>query len=182
MSYKWWVVSSVCLFVIGIGIGLAIPTSLDDILSEDLAALEELGAILGPFQITTALFIFIKNVSALMLSFVFSPVLLMLPILALVFNGLLLSFVSIAVVQEKSLGFLLAGILPHGVIEIPAFIMGEAAALSFGTMMIVALFKKDARGLLKSNLKQNVRYMVIAFVLLLPAAIIETYVTPLLLT
>jgi len=29
--------------------------------------------------------------------------------------------------------------LPHGVFELPAFILGEAAALSFGAMAILAL-------------------------------------------
>ena len=86
------------------------------------------------------------------------------------------------VIQEESLGYLLAGLLPHGIFELPAFILGEAAALSFGTMAIVALFRKEGRNLLLPNLKQNSRYLMIALALLLPAAIIEAYVTPLLLT
>jgi len=86
------------------------------------------------------------------------------------------------VIQEKSLGFLLAGLLPHGIIELPAFIIGEAAALSFGAMVILVLFKKKERSQLVPSLKQNLRYLMIAFALLIPAAIIETFVTPLLLT
>ena len=103
------------------------------------------------------------------------------PILTLTVNGWLLAFVSVIVSQEKSLGFVLAGLLPHGVFELPAFILGEAAALSFGAMVILALFKKERRNLLLPSLKQNLKYLVIALALLLPAAIIETYITPLLL-
>ena len=182
MNYKRWIFVAVGLFAIGMAVGLAIPTSIADFLAEDLAALEELGIIFGPFQITTAIFIFFKNVSALLISFIFSPILCLTPILALLVNGGLLSFISSAVVQEESLGLLLAALLPHGIFELPALIMGEAAALSFGAMAIVALISKKKRNQLLPNLKQNLRYLVIAFVLLLPAAIIETYISPLFLT
>ncbi|MFQ5997273.1 MAG: stage II sporulation protein M [Dehalococcoidales bacterium] len=179
MNYKRWILVAVGLFAIGMAVGLAMPTDIADLLVEDLAALEELGNIFSPFKITTALFIFFKNVSALLVSFIFSPILCLTPILALTANGLVLSFVSSAVVQEESLGLLLAALLPHGIFELPALIMGEAAALSFGAMAIVALISKEKRNQLPPNLKQNLRYLVLAFALLLPAAIIETYITPL---
>jgi stage II sporulation protein M len=93
-----------------------------------------------------------------------------------------LAFISTIVIQEESLGFVLSGLLPHGVFELPAFILGEAAALSFGAMVVLALFKKEKRNLLLPNLKQNLRYLMMALALLVPAAIIEIYITPLLLT
>jgi len=127
------------------------------------------------------MFIFIKNTSVLLLSFVLSPIFCLVPVLALTANGWLIAFVSTAVVKEKSLGFLLAGLLPHGIFELPALILGQAAALSFGTMAILALVRKERRNLLLPSLKQNLRYLIIACALLLPAAIIETYITPLLL-
>ncbi len=182
MSYKRWIVVAVCLFGIGFGIGLVVPTVLTDLLSEDMATFRELAAILGPFQIFTAIFILAKNISAVLFSFMLSPILGLFPVMALIFNGLVISFVSAIVVQEESIGFVLAGLLPHGILELPAFIIGEAAALSFGTMVMLALFKKEARERLPSNLRQNLRYLVIAFALFLPAAIIETYVTPLFLS
>ncbi len=182
MSYKRWIFVAVGLFAIGMAVGLAIPTDIADFLAEDLATLEELGIILGPFQISTAIFIFLKNASALLLSFIFSPILCLIPVLALIANGLVLSFVSTLVVQEESLGLLLAALLPHGIFELPALIIGEAAALSFGAMAIVALISKKKRNQLPPNLTRNLRYLMLAFALLLPAAIIETYITPLFLT
>jgi len=183
MSYRRWVLVAVGLFVIGMALGLAVPDDVADIFAGDLAALEELAESLKlrPFTISMAVFIFLKNVSALLFSFIFSPLLCLVPILALTVNGWLLSFVSAAVIEQESLGLLLAALLPHGVLELPAIIIGEAAALSFGTMAIIALVSKKRRSQLSPNLKQNIRYMALAFALLLPAAIIETYVTPLLL-
>ena len=182
MSYKWWIYIATGLFGIGIMLGLLIPVNAANIFDEELAALKELAAILGPFQITTAVFIFLKNVSALLVSFIFSPILCLPPILALTVNGWLLSFVSVAVVQEESLGLLLAGLLPHGIIEIPALIIGEAAALSSGVLIIAAIFSKEKSNWLLPGLKRNLKFLLLACLLLLPAAIIETYVTPLFLT
>ena len=181
MSYKRWIFIAIAIFGIGLVLGLVTPSSIASLISEEIVALEELGASLVPFSIFTLVFIFIKNVVALLVSFVLSPILCLAPILALTANGWLISFALASVAQEKSLGYVLAGLLPHGVLELPALIMAQAAALSFGTMAMLALIKKERRSLLLPNLKQNLKYLVIALALLLPAAIIETYVTPLLL-
>jgi len=180
MKYKWWILVALLFFGIGIALGLATPTTSTNPISEEIAALEKLGDLVAPFKVSTVIFIFMKNALALLLSFALSPILCLMPVLTLSVNGWLLALVSSAIVQEKSLGFLLAGVLPHGIIELPALFIGEAAALSFGVAVMVALFKKEKRSLLSSSLRQNSRYLIIALALLLPAAIIETYITPLL--
>jgi stage II sporulation protein M len=180
MKYKWWILVAIGLFVIGIVVGLATPPTITSLVSKEITALKDFSGILAPFKVTTVILIFIKNAVALLFSFALSPLFCLVPILTLTANGWLLALVSNILVEEKSLGFVLAGLLPHGIIELPALFMGEAAALSFGTMVMVALFKKEKRNLLSSNLKQNLRYLWIALALLLPAAIIETYITPLL--
>jgi len=183
MSYKRWIIIATALFGVGLVSGLAAPASMLNLLSEEIAALEELAALLAPLpQFIVFVIILIKNVSVLLFSFIFSPILCLVPILSLTLNGWLLASVSSIIVQEKSLGFVLAGLLPHGIIELPALILGEAAALSFGTVAIIALFQKEKREQLLPNLKKNLRRLLIALALFLPAAIIETYVTPLLLT
>ena len=183
MRYKRWVFISIFLFGIGLVSGLATPTGIIDLLAGDVTALEELAELLEPLpQSYVLVIIFFKNVSALLFSFALSPILCLIPVLALTFNGWLLGLVSTTVLQEESLGYLLGGLLPHGIFEIPALIMGEAVALSFGTAVILALFKKEERKRLLPNLRQNLRYLLIALALLLPAAIIETYVTPLFLS
>jgi stage II sporulation protein M len=183
MSYKRWLIIATSLFIVGFILGLVVPASMVSFLSEEITALQELTDFLAPLpQPIVFLVIFVTNVSTLLTSFIFSPILCLWPILVLTLNGWLIAFVSVILVQEKSLGFVLAGLLPHGIFELPALILGEAAALSFGTMAILALFKKEKRKLLLPNLKQNSIYLLIALALFLLAAIIETFVTPLLLT
>ena len=182
MSYKRWIIIATSLFGAGLVLGLVAPTNISSLLAEDMTALEELANFLRALpKFIVFVIIFINNAITLLLSFLLSPILCLLPILSLIVNGWLITFVVAAIMPERSLGFVLAGLLPHGIIELPAFILGQAAALSFGTAVILAIFNKERRDL-KTSLKKNSRYLLIALALLLPAAIIETYVTPLLLT
>lgn len=179
MSYKKWLIIAILLFGSSLVAGLLTPADAAGFAAEDIAALGELAGFLATLpQIAVFAIIFIKNASALLLSFAFSPLLCLVPVLALTMNGWLIGFISAIVVREVSLGYLLAGILPHGILELPALIIGEAAALSFGSMVILALFKKERRSLLLPGLRRNLRYLLLALALLLPAAIIEAYLTP----
>jgi len=182
MSYKKWLIIATSLFGAGFTLGLVTPPGIFGPFANMIAGLEELANLLTPLpQFAVLVIIFATNATTLLVSFILSPIFCLWPILVLTLNGWLLAFVSAIVAQEESLGFVLVGLVPHGIIELPALILGQAAALSFGTTVILALFKKR-RELILPSFKQNLRYLLIALALLLPAAIIETYITPLLLT
>ncbi|MFC2011015.1 stage II sporulation protein M [Chloroflexota bacterium] len=184
MRYKRWLLVASFLFVIGFGggltAGLATPGGVADLFSEDVTALEEFANLLASLPQSSVFFlILVKNTSAVLISFALSPIFCLTPVMALILNGGLIGYVSVLVIQENSLGYLLAGLLPHGIFELPALIMGEAVSLSFGTAVLMALIKKERRSQLLPHLRQNLRYLLIALTLFLPAAIIETYITPL---
>lgn len=183
MRFRWWLLIALVLFTGGLVIGLITSTDIDQLLAEDVTGLEELADILAPLpQLAVLAVIFIKNVIAVLISCVLSPFFFIVPVIALTINGVLIGWVAVDVVQQESLGYLLAGILPHGVFELPAFIIGEAVALSFGTAVLLAVFRKDKRAELLPGLKTNLRYLAIVAALLLVAAIMEAYVTPLFLS
>ncbi len=180
--YRLWVFVAIGLFAIGIVAGvvmsLTMPDGIIGFFSDDLASLAEIGSAFEAFTATLAVFIFFKNALALLFSFIFSPILCLVPIFSLLLNSTLISLVLIIVAEEESVGYVLAGLLPHGIIEIPAFIIGQAAALHFGFMCIITLFSKDKSNLLPA-FKKDLKYLVFALILLVPATIIETFVTPL---
>lgn len=180
MNYKTWIIVAVSLFVAGTIAGLFTPAGLG-LTEVYLASFRELGEILSPFSLSTFVFIYGKNVMSLLLSFILGPFLCFVPVFALLVNGWLVGYVSSVVVREESIGYLLAGLAPHGILELPAVIIGQAAALSFGAAVILAVFRQDRRGQLMPSLKRNLGYLLIACGLLLPAAALETFVTPLLL-
>jgi len=99
LSYRSWLIIAIALFGAGILLGVLMPVTSAEMLSDDMTALRELAAMLGPFQFSTAVFIFFKNVMALAVSFVFSPILLLMPVLALTMNGWIISFISVMVAR-----------------------------------------------------------------------------------
>lgn len=177
MNYKW-IILSFGLFAAGCIGGLVTPGA-GEFVSEYIADLEGFGAFLESSSFTMMLFIFLKNVLALVIGFAFSPFLCLAPFFTLVINGWVLAVVGDVIVQAESLGYLLAGILPHGIIELPALFIGQAAALHFGYSILRALFVPQERSQLLSGFRTDIRYLAIACLLLIPAAAIETYLTPL---
>jgi len=180
MSYKRWLLIAIVLYGIGLLLGILLPVENTAPVAAEVIAIEEMAGLLSSLSpLAICIFIFLKNVIALLISFILSPFFCIVPVLALILNGGVIGLVSILVIGEESIGFLLAALLPHGIIELPAFFMGQAVALSFGTSVTLAIFSKEKRKLVLPNLKQNSKYLLISLALLIPAAIIETYVTPL---
>ena len=181
VNYRRWLIAAVLLFITGLVLGAVASPSLSSIY--DTEYLEELAEMLSPLSAPALMFaILFNNMIALSISFALSPIFLIMPMLSLVTNGWVLSAVGAEIIQQESLGYFMAGIMPHGIFEIPALIIAQAAALSFGAMVVSALFVKEKRPLVIPSLKQNLKYMGIAVLLMIPAAIIEAFITPLLLS
>ena len=182
MNYKGWVMVAAGLFVAGIVMGVITsqnaPEESASQLLENMSWLQGILAALASLPPPLlALVIFLNNLFTLVTNYVFSPLLCLVPVLALMLNGWLAGFVAAAAVEETSLMLVLGGLLPHGVFEIPAFIMGEAAALSAGTSLMLALFHQESRATLVPRLKESLKYLLVALALLVPAAIMEVYVS-----
>ena len=176
MNFRKWIFIAIFLFGIGMVLGMTASGTIANLFSEDLAALAELGSILEPFKFTTAIFILLKNLLALIVSFIFSPLFCLMPVLTLTVNGGLLSFISGIAVEQESLGFVIAALLPHGIIELPALIMGEAAALSFGAMAIILVFKKESRTVLVSTVTKNAGRVLLTLALFFVVGIFHTII------
>ncbi len=181
MKYRWWLIIAFIIFAGSIFIGYARPALELGPVTGEADALQQLAQLIATLPpLLAVLFIFIKNLMSLVLSFIFSPILCLLPLFTLVANGWLIGIVSNSVIQQKSVEYLVAGTLPHGILEIPAFIMGEAVALAFGVAIITAALKHDKKPII-TMIKSKIKYLAIAAGLLVPAAFIEILVTPLLL-
>ncbi len=180
MKYRWYIVIAAVLFLGGIAWGLSTPAAEPGPLAGDLGALQRLAQFLdGLSPVGRLFFILAKNVAALLFSFILSPLLCVLPVAALVINGALIGVMAMPVASLTSVGYFLAAILPHGVIEIPALVIGEAAALSTGVAVMLSPFRPEGRNELGPTLRRNLKFLGIALALLVPAAVIETFVTPL---
>lgn len=138
-------------------------------LSKDLGALKEINAV------AMFLFIFANNAvkafAMAMLGTFFGVV----PILFIIVNGLLIGVTSSVIVAHQGIEFLFVGIAPHGILEIPAFLIAGAYGMRLGKRYYRSLRYGDPfKPLFFRVLRELIR---IVLPLLVAASFIETFIT-----
>jgi len=118
------------------------------------------------------LFILLNNSVTLFFTLILGVGFGIFPFLVLLFNGMILGILFY--ISKVSLFF--CGILPHGVFEIPALIIGSGVGLKLGNATFERIFKK------KGNLKEEIEialrvYLKILFPLLVIAGLVEVFIT-----
>ncbi len=176
IKFGWWLIISSIVFSASIILGTFLPFnfSIDDI-SPIGDLVDDLDSMSSPLVFVIIL---LNNITAVTVSFFLSPLLCIVPVLSLTLNGLIIGMVGALVVEQQSLIFLLAGILPHGILEIPALLIALAAGLNFGSLISLSLFKKSLRQHIVPCFSTNIKYLGLAVLLLIPAAFIESFITP----
>lgn len=109
-----------------------------------------------------------------------------LPIITLAVNGLVIGGM-LAVIRLSGSGnvllMILLGLLPHGIAELPAMLMGMSLGITLCLHLSAGILKKPWAIPLEDLLVHLVRILLlIATPLLALAALVETYITPILLS
>ncbi len=135
------------------------------------------GEILSDRSWVLFLKIFLNNQVACIALFVGGATFGILPLLALATNGLVIGGVLETIRGEKGAGFVLAAILPHGVLEIPAFLVSAGLGLLLAEALGRELLRGegDAAGEALGYGRLFVLY-VVPFVA--AAAAVEAFITP----
>jgi stage II sporulation protein M len=139
--------------------------------------LQMLKWILDQPPILIMIIIFLKNLLASAMAMLLGLGLGLIPLMVVTSNGFLLGIVGYAAVQKAGMLFLAAGILPHGIIELPVVLVSIAIGFRLGYLLALTLAKE------KANLSGETR-MAFHFLwryvtpLLFLAAAIETFITP----
>lgn len=120
--------------------------------------------------------IFVNNTVALFTSIFLGIIFGFFPLLTIFVNGNILGLLTSYHIREGLLLFLIIGILPHGIIELPLLIISSAMGLKIGRASIDCLIKKE-NNLKKEILKAFSFFSIILLPLTLIAALIETFIT-----
>ena len=132
--------------------------------------------ILSPIQIM--LVIFLNNAVKSLFSIVLGAGLGIIPIIFIGGNGIILGLIANEASKQQGIIFVLAALLPHGIIEVPMVLISAGLGLRLGYSMYSSM--KGEKRDMKYELIESLRiFMRIIMPLLFVAAIIETFVTPL---
>jgi len=131
--------------------------------------------VLDPFERMLA--IFKNNAIDSFLALIFGIGFGIVPVFIVAINGFFLGMVALVFSKQTSLPFVLAAILPHGIIELPMVLLSAGIGLKLGHE--VYMYFKGIRTNLKEEFKRGIWFFIRFIVpLLFIAAFIESYVTP----
>ena len=149
-----------------------------DLASQWREQLNALRWILEQPPLIIMIIIFLKNLLASAMAMLLGLGLGIIPLMVATSNGFLLGVVAHGAVQQSGLLFLAAGILPHGILELPAVLISIAIGFRLGYLLALILAREKADLAGETRIAVRFLWRYIAPILFL-AAIIETFITPL---
>jgi stage II sporulation protein M len=183
---KHYFIASTLVFAAGIYIGFSQADQFQAYLSSQLEGIGQVVDLIekqSNSQLLFFLLIFINNTFK-SIFVIFSGALLgIFPIFFLVINGMILGFLAALQEPNQLWSTITLGILPHGIIEIPAILIAAAYGLRFGMLILKLLFGlmrpggSGAGQELRSFMKITVPLMIFLTVALFIAATIESTLT-----
>lgn len=166
--------------VLGFVVGSLSPETVNTVLEQFMAMVEDAGIMdsdgnISPFGLLT------NNWSAMLLAVVYGFVpFLFLPAISIVSNGLLIGLLAAWYHGNGiSMWLYLAGILPHGIFELPALVIAAACGVCLCRNMsriVTSSPRRVPMVELLSNLLRVLLFLVMPMTVL--AAFLEAYVTP----
>jgi stage II sporulation protein M len=173
-----WTVSlalAIGLFLVSFALGMAAPPAASSGLMEE--TLQFLGPLarLGPLELVAVIFLnnALKALGTIVLGIAFG-----IPsVLFITINGYLLGVVVGRLAPSLGYGGLLASLLPHGLIEVPAVIVATALGLAIGaqTLRWAMGRQSQVKHQFRTGLRVYVKWLLPALLL---AALIEAFITP----
>jgi stage II sporulation protein M len=177
-SIKNYILLSALLFVGTAILGYLIASKNPQLAVTYLEEIEsKLEWILGLSPPMMMVFIFLNNLLASAMAMLLGIGFGVVPALIVSINGLAFGIVSYYAIEIQGIAYLIAGILPHGIIELPAVLISVGVGFRLGYLFLLSIRGEDVN--LSGEMKSALRILIwVAFFLFL-AAIIETFITPL---
>lgn len=185
--YNYFIAAAL-VFAAGIVLGYGYSDHFDRILQSQVEGLQQLAKSIAEKDHSMLWlfgFIFLNNAIKSIL-IVFAGILFgILPIGFLLINGMIIGYLAELQVQAGHLGFFVKGVVPHGIIEIPAIIVACAYGIKFGSIMgkgmlrfMSATGREKFAADLQSFMKISVPLIGLLTLSLFVAAVIESTITP----
>ncbi len=137
---------------------------------------EVAGQVMGGSSLEIALKIFANNTEACLLLFLGGASFGILTIFIMSLNGIVIGAIMQLVQQEHSPAFVAAAILPHGIFEIPGFVIAGALGIVFSQALVNEYYGTgDAAA---EGQKLLLTFLLLVLPLIAVAAGVEAFITP----
>jgi stage II sporulation protein M len=182
VQYKKWIKLVLGLFSVSIIAGAVLAFYYPDLMQHIFDAFAERFGDSPALDTNLAKEIFIQNLTASLIAWLGGLILGIAPFLMVALNGLILGYVVcfVAMSSERvweGIVFLLLGLLPHGILEIPAFLTAAVLGLSLGLNWLSSESSGQRLEVLKVSFIGSIKYFSLVVVFLAAAALIEVFVS-----
>jgi stage II sporulation protein M len=174
------------LFLVGLLMGIAFHNGLRELLNPQLENIRNVANDINEkhnaFYTTLRIFTNNLEVGAVFVP-LFGIALGLFPMYMIVVNGLIVGYVMVGLSVAKHLSIFqvfLFGVLPHGILEIPAFVFSAAMATKLGFVVVRPLQGMSRAQSIQVTYKEYVPVLGLVVVMLAIAACIEGNITPIL--
>ncbi|MBW7477519.1 stage II sporulation protein M [Paenibacillus oenotherae] len=182
---RHYIIFSAVVMLAGMVVGATNP-ALDSFVQGQLSGLRDVAETLESKDNSAVwfmVFIFFNNAIKSILVMYIGSLFGIVPIIFLAVNGMVIGYIiNIAAEEGQLFTLIVKGLLPHGILEIPAILIACAYGIRFGKMMFTGLGAMVTRRKgwgqeLESFVARTLPAMVLIVVMLLIASIIESTVT-----
>jgi stage II sporulation protein M len=184
---KHYVIAAISVFVLGVILGYADSGAFHNLVHAQVDQLQGMANKIKQSdhrQWSLFTHIFLNNMLASVMAILLGSFFGILPLYFLVSNGLMVGYLAANRPDGLTMLHFLKGILPHGILEIPAFILACALGLRLGFLVIESfggLFSQERKAQFQIKfriyIKQLAPMMVLVAGLMLLAAVIESTIT-----
>lgn len=176
-SIRIFIGLSVFIFALTTVMGYYAAAVDPELASQWTKELENLKWIMDQPPVLIMLIIFLKNLLASAMAMLLGLGLGLVPLMVVTSNGFLLGIVGYASLQKAGPLFLAAGILPHGIIELPVVLVSIAIGFRLGYLLALTLAREKADVSGETWIAIHLLKCYVVPLLFLAAAI-ETFITP----
>lgn len=176
-SIRIFIGLSVFIFALTTVMGYYAAAVDPELASQWTKELEMLKWIMDQPPVLIMLIIFLKNLLASAMAMLLGLGLGLVPLMVVTSNGFLLGIVGYASLQKAGPLFLAAGILPHGIIELPVVLISIAIGFRLGYLLALTLAREKADVSGETWIAIHLLKCYVTPLLFLAAAI-ETFITP----
>ncbi|MFC0212781.1 stage II sporulation protein M [Paenibacillus chartarius] len=180
-------IAAIAIFTAGVVLGVEGHDQYAPFLENQLTVLKQIGSVVqdkaNP-QLWLFGMIFLNNLLASLLTIVFGLIFAIRPIMLLLVNGMVIGYLGVEQAAEQSLGQFIVGILPHGIIEIPAIFVASAYGIRLGFVAlkgVASVFAAPWRSRVKAEFSHVMKLLlplsIVLALSLFAAALIESTVT-----
>ena len=176
-SLSYSLIATSLIFVFSVALGFfAAETLRMNLIASLRETFEPILRGLNPFQLLGL--IFVNNSGKAFLALLLGLGIGILPLLFIASNGFILGVVVVEIQQVRGIEFVLAALVPHGVLELPSVLLSAAVGVRLG-WEVIRKIRGNQSASLRYELSRGIRFFVYRLLpLFLIAAVIEAFVTP----